>query len=111
MIQIHDIRDLSPDAPISTNEQGGSQSQLNVRFDLIDAKAMFRLAAILDYGAKKYTPNNWRLIPIDDHLNHALTHIFGYLAGDTQDDHLGHAFCRLMFALGVTKDGDSNVSK
>ena len=27
------------------------------------------------------------------------------LAGDTQDDHLGHALCRLMFAIVVDRDG------
>ena len=25
--------------------------------------------------------------------------------GDKQDDHLGHAFCRLMFAIVVDRDG------
>jgi hypothetical protein len=32
-------------------------------------------------------------------------HILAYLAGDKQDDHLGHAFCRMMFALGVELQG------
>lgn len=94
---------LSPDAPTVTNAEGGSQSLLRVRFDLLDTTAMFRLASILDYGERKYGANNWRKIPTQDHINHALTHIFGYLAGDTQDDHLGHAFCRLMFAIGTEK--------
>lgn len=95
---------LSPDAPIVTNAQGGSQSQLDLRFDLLDTKAMFRLASILNYGANKYGDNNWRNIPTRDHINHALTHIFAYLQNDQQDDHLGHAFCRLMMALGTEKE-------
>lgn len=97
---------LSPNAPL---EPGGLQSLLNLRFDLLDTKAMFQLAGILDYGAKKYGENNWRKILVESHLNHALTHIFAYLQHDTQDDHLGHAFCRLMFALGTEKgNNDSN---
>ena len=92
---------VSPDAPITTNEYGGSQSDVPVRFDLIDAKALFEMAKVLDHGAKKYGANNWRRIPVDDHLNHLLMHVYAYLAGDRSDDHLSHALCRATFALGV----------
>lgn len=95
---------VSPDAPTITNEKGGSQSDVNVRFDLIDAKALFRMAGVLDHGAKKYGANNWRHIPVEDHLNHLLMHVYAYLAGDETDDHLSHALCRATFALGVRLD-------
>lgn len=102
-----DISDIaSPDAPTTTNEKGGSQSDIPVRFDLIDAKAMFEMAKVLDHGARKYGENNWRLISVEDHLNHALMHIFAYLAGDETDEHLSHILCRATFALGVSLQGD-----
>lgn len=94
-------RVASPDAPLTTNSKGGSQSDIPVRFDLIDAKAMFEMAKVLDYGARKYGANNWRLISIEDHLNHLLMHTFAYLSGDTSDDHLSHILCRATFAQGV----------
>ena len=93
-----------PDAPTETTPSGGRQSQLSYRFDRIDPDALFILARILDYGARKYDDpdgSNWKLITTADHLNHALTHIYAYLSADRADDHLGHAFCRLMMALGV----------
>jgi hypothetical protein len=34
-----------------------------------------------------------------DHLNHALALIFAYGAGDTSDNRLAYAACRLRFAL------------
>lgn len=92
---------VSPDAPTTVNAKGGAQSDVPVRFDLIDAKAMFEMAKVLDHGAKKYGANNWRLIDVDDHLNHLLMHTFAYLAGDDTDDHLSHILCRATFALGV----------
>lgn len=92
---------VSPDAPMTENADGGKQSQVDVRFDLIDARAMFEMAKVLDHGAKKYGADNWRLIPVQDHLNHLLMHLFAYLAGDTTDDHLSHILCRATFALGV----------
>lgn len=99
---------LSSNAPTITNDKGGKQSQLSYRFDLLDTKAMFQLASILHQGAIKYGDNNWRNIPAQDHINHALVHIFAYLHHDTQDDHLGHAFCRLMFALDTEHDSTSS---
>lgn len=91
----------SPEAPTHTNEKGGSQSHIPVRFDLIDGKAMFAMAAVLHAGAEKYGANNWRLIDIDDHLNHLIMHAYAYLAGDRSDEHLSHIMCRAMFAQGV----------
>ena len=95
------IKGLGPDAPIATNERGGQQSASPYDFHLIDARAMFRLAGVLAYGATRYQRDNWRLIDTEDHINHALQHIYAWLAGDEQDDHLGHAFCRLMMAIGT----------
>lgn len=95
------VRGMGTDAPTTINEQGGKQSKLDYRFDLIDPLPLFKLAEILSSGADKYGKWNWRRISVEDNLNHALSHIFAYLAGDRQDDHLGHAFCRLMFAISV----------
>jgi len=84
-----------------SNSLGGKQSKLDYRFDLIDAKAMFALANVLHLGEVEYGKDNWRKIDGDSHLNHALSHIYAYLAGDKQDDHLSHALCRTMMALAV----------
>ncbi len=61
------------------------------------------IAKVLQYGADRYEPNNWRLIPEEEHINHALIHIIAHLAGDTQDDHINHALCRLMMAKATEK--------
>jgi hypothetical protein len=102
---------VSPDAPTTTNERGGQQSHVPVRFDLIDGKAMFAMAAVLHEGAEKYAPGNWRLIPERDHLNHALMHIYAYLSGDRTDDHLSHALCRVTFATAVNLDPDAGPER
>lgn len=107
--QISDI--VSPDAETTTNERGGMQSHVPVRFDLIDGKAMFAMAAVLHEGAEKYAPGNWRLIPTRDHLNHALMHIFAYLSGDRTDEHLSHALCRITFANAVEIDPEAGPER
>ena len=93
------ITGIGKNEPIATNEQGGKQSATPYRFDLVPAKAMFALAHVVAEGAKRYEKDNWRKISVADHLNHALQHIYAYMAGDEQDDHLGHALCRLAFAV------------
>ena len=95
-----EIKGVASEEKVS-NELGGKQSKLDYRFDLIDTKAIFALANVLHTGEQGYGKDNWRKIDVESHLNHATSHIYAYLAGDKQDDHLSHAFCRLMMALGV----------
>ena len=99
------IAGVDPDAPTVVNASGGKQSRSLYRCDLLPAKATLAVASVLEYGVRKYTLNNWRLIPTRDHINHALVHLFAFLAGDTSDDHLGHAACRALMALELHLDG------
>lgn len=99
MSSISDVVD--PDAPRTINEKGGSQSHVPVRFDLIDGPALFSMAAVLHEGAVKYGDNNWRLISVEDHINHLIMHAYAFLSGDKTDEHLSHIMCRSMFAQGV----------
>ena len=85
------------------NDNGGSQSKLGYRFDLIDTKAIFALAKVLHTGEARYGKDNWRKIDTESHLNHALSHAYAFLAGDKQDNHLSNCFCRLMMAIGVER--------
>lgn len=67
------------------------------------------IAGRLMYGITKgnngkgYPTNNWRLIPREEHLNHAMNHMFAIVMGDTQDDHRSAAICRLHMA-SATKE-------
>lgn len=93
------IEGVGPDAPTTTNEEGGSQSAIPYRCDLLPSGALLRIARVLAAGAKKHGDENWRKIPREDHLNHALMHVLSHLAGDATDDHLTHAGCRMLMAM------------
>ena len=90
-----------PNGDVHTNERGGMQSALEGRYDLIPGEALTRLAKVVAAGAKKYAPNNWRAIAYKDHISHAVMHLAAMLSDDQSDDHLGHALCRLAFAVAV----------
>ena len=96
---------VSPDAPVVTNEKGGKQSASPYAFELLPPYAMFQAAEVARHGADKYGEKfgdrNYVKIDSKSHLNHALQHIFAYLAGDTSDNHLAHALVRMMFAVDM----------
>lgn len=98
------VEGVGPDAEVVVNSSGGKQSKAVGAFHLLDSKVMIDLAKVLQRG-EKYGRDNWRLISCEEHLNHALCHVFAAMAGDTQDDHLEHALCRLMFACAMKEDG------
>ena len=94
-----------PNAETVINQNGGKQSAIPVRMDLIPARELLELGRILKQGGEKYGDWNWLKIEVNDHLNHALHHIYAYLNRDqetTQFDEayteLTHALCRLLFA-------------
>lgn len=101
----HMILGVEPDAPVVENENGGKQSDTPYGFHLLPISALFDAAKVAKYGADKYGETfanlNYTKIDTIEHLNHAIQHIYAFLAGDKQDDHLGHAIVRLMFAYDV----------
>jgi len=66
---------------------------------------MFAAAEVAQYGAEKYGEDfyhrNYTKISAEEHINHAVQHLYAFLAGDATDDHLGHAILRAMFAYEV----------
>jgi len=87
-----------------TNEAGGKQSRIDTRFDLLPAEIHDMVGQVLAHGEGKYGKGNWMLIPISDHIGHALNHISKYrLHKDTND--LTHAIVRLYFAAHLQHEG------
>lgn len=69
------------------------------RYDLISPIGLRRLAETCHEGAVKYSDFNWeRGMPVSEMLNHAIAHIYNYLAGDRSEDHLAHAAWNLLGA-------------
>jgi hypothetical protein len=96
------IPGVGPDAPTVITDNGGKHSDSPYRCDLLPARAVLEVAAVLKVGSEKYDDGddpNWRRIARKDHVNHAVTHLLAFLAGDLSDDHLAHAACRVLFAI------------
>ena len=88
---------------------GGRHSKLGMAFMQIPAEAMACLARVLHEGAEAHHDpdgSNWRRIPVETHLNHALYHINAWQRGVcSEEDHLAHAMTRLVMAYTVENGG------
>jgi hypothetical protein len=70
------------------------------RYDLISPIGLEAVARACAEGAAKYSDYNWEAgMPVHDLLNHALRHIYRYLAGDRSEEHLPHAAWGLLAAI------------
>ena len=86
---------------IITNERGARQSKIGVKFTDFDPSALLRVGRVSADGHDKYGAGNWQNIEQKDHIDHAINHLLEYLTGNTSEDHLAHAACRVLFAMGT----------
>lgn len=92
---------LSDNCDIKANENGGLQHKRPFRSQAVMPKALLEISKVrcIAYEEKGYADDNYKKIPLEDHLGRALTHIWAYLSGDRSNDHLSHAACRTLMAL------------
>lgn len=71
-----------------------------VRYDLISPIGLHALAKTYAEGAEKFGAHNWENgMPVSDLLNHAIAHVYKFLAGNQDEDHLGHAAWNILGAI------------
>lgn len=75
-----------------------------LRYDLIPPLAQEEMVKVLTFGAQKYAPDNWQLVPDSKRRYFAAMerHVWAWKKGEQVDPesgihHLAHAMCCLAF--------------
>jgi len=58
---------------------------------------------VMEEGKIKYPDDEWKGQSVMVHLAHAKDHIMACVNGKKDDDHLAHAFTRLMMAIAIER--------
>jgi hypothetical protein len=82
------------------------------KYSLLDLKAMEPGVKVLEFGAKKYAPNNWKKgMPMSEILDSMMRHIAAIQSGEMVDpesglSHIGHIQCNALFLGGPNVEND-----
>lgn len=80
------------------------------RYDLIPATALHRLAIHYANGAKKYGDRNWEKgIPASRCIASALRHLYAWIRGQTDEDHLAAVLFNIMAIIHFEEVGETEV--
>ena len=72
------------------------------RYDLISPIMIERLAKLLQRGAEKYNDRNWEKgMPLSVYMDSGMRHLFKFLAGHRDEDHLIAAIWNLQALLHI----------
>lgn len=105
---------MSKDLKGGKTAEAVRDNQDKLRYDLIPPEFITALAEVFTFGAKKYTPNNWKGFTPEQQeeiQGSLLRHIYAYLEGEENDpesglSHLAHAGCNLAFMIYFKNKGD-----
>ena len=91
---------------IEEYEGGGKRGVVAERYDLVPPIGIQQVAVAMAEGAARYGDLNWHGLPISNCTNHALKHIYQWIDGNRDEDHLGHAAANLLMAAELEKRDD-----
>ena len=99
--------DTVTDSGERENFSTGSRRDTRVgkgRYDLIPPSAMRRIAKHYENGAAKYGDRNWEKgQPISRYIDSSLRHIYNYLEGEQEEDHVAAAIWNLMAIIHTSE--------
>jgi hypothetical protein len=97
-------------------DKGVKHDEDKPKFSLMKPDALMEMVAVLTYGAKKYSPDNWKLLgnARQRYFDAANRHLWQWYGGEERDPesglhHLAHAMSSLMFLIQRDMDAKEEV--
>lgn len=81
-----------------------------IQWSLVDFKSLEPMVKVLEYGAKKYSKDQWKLgLPTLEVCESLLRHTFAFMNGEDNDSesllsHIGHIQCNAMFLAYILRE-------
>ncbi len=98
-MRFEEVKDSGERQEFDTGSQRDSREGKG-RFDLISPIALLRIAQHFENGAEKYGDRNWEKgQPLSRYLDSAIRHIYAFLGGSRDEDHLAAASWNTMAAI------------
>jgi hypothetical protein len=91
-------------------EQALRYNQGKLQWSLVDFDSLEGLVRVLEYGAAKYAPDNWKKgMPVTQVSESLMRHLFAFLRGEDVDPesgcrHLSHVMCNVMFLEYIMRE-------
>lgn len=98
------IKDWEKDKIEQANQQQAMRfNRDKPKWSLVDFESLVPMIRVLEFGSKKYTPNNWKKgMPEKELLESTIRHVTAMLDGEENDSdsglsHMAHVQCNSMF--------------
>ena len=91
-------------------EQADRSNKGKLKWSLVDYKSLEPMVEVLEFGARKYSKDNWKKgLPATEILESLLRHVYEMLDGNVIDEEsgqriIGHIMCNAMFLSYVLKN-------
>ena len=104
--------------PEETNTKGFQPTGVKhdsgkLNWSLMPFGALQEVVKVLEFGSKKYAPNNWQYVDNADerYWNAAMRHLIAYKTESTNDSetglsHLAHAICCMLFLQHLNNENN-----
>ena len=99
----------------SSSTLGLKYDNSKLRYSLIPLDSLQEVVKVLEFGAKKYAPDNWKHVEDAQarYWDAAMRHIVAYKLDNKTDSetglsHLAHAICCLLFLINFDNNENDN---
>jgi hypothetical protein len=100
--------------PEEVKTKGLKYDSGKLNWSLMPFGALQEVVKVLEFGSKKYAPNNWQYVDNADerYWNAAMRHLIAYKTASTNDSetglsHLAHAICCMLFLQHLNNENDN----
>ena len=91
---------------IETYSNGAKRAAVQEAYHLIPPLGLQAVAEAMAKGAARYGDDNWRGLPKEVMVNHAIRHLVLWMAGDRSEPHAAHAACNCLMLHELEKKHD-----